>query len=434
MVLKNLFVIISRYGVVGVIAAAIHGIVLLSLFNFFPLWLSNLLAFISASIFSYIGHALFTFREDTGGSYFAKRWLLIQFILNITISGILPLALQKLTNTEITALILIFTPTCLNFFVWRKAAKFRSNRTNQKQSNPQLHADDLGLSKKNNIAIFNLAHLGILNSASLIVNGSDIDDAINTLKNYPKLKIYLHVCLTEGKCIFNQGINHRMVNSNGILKLSFINLLLNSFLPNNSHKKLLKGAIKKEIIAQINLFKKLTGLSEIKIDGHQHIHLIPMVMQILLEISTEYNITWIRTTNEPFINKMSINYLAKIIEQAGILKWGILQLLSSKAKPELKRFNISTNAAFAGVLYTGRMDSKILISSWKKLELKKINRMETNPIILSHPAAELCTINKDYLVDFPISKEFMKSKWRQKEWKCLIQFKEGINSLGHELL
>ena len=70
-----------RYGAIGLIAAAIHAAVLLSLGSWLPLSLANPIGFLTASVAGYLGHALVTFREETGGRRFARRWLLLQYIL-----------------------------------------------------------------------------------------------------------------------------------------------------------------------------------------------------------------------------------------------------------------------------------------------------------------------------------------------------------------
>ena len=47
--------------------------------------LANPIAFLAASVAGYLGHALLTFREETGGQQFARRWLLLQYVVNISL-------------------------------------------------------------------------------------------------------------------------------------------------------------------------------------------------------------------------------------------------------------------------------------------------------------------------------------------------------------
>ena len=70
-----------RYGVVGGTAAAVHIGVLLLLGPWMSLSIANPIAFLAASMAGYLGHALLTFREETRGRQFARRWLLLQYLV-----------------------------------------------------------------------------------------------------------------------------------------------------------------------------------------------------------------------------------------------------------------------------------------------------------------------------------------------------------------
>ena len=114
-----------RYGLVGGTAAAVHISVLLLLGPWMSLSLANPIAFLAASVASYFGHSLLTFRKETGGCQFARRWLLLQYVINLSACALLPL-LQAPT------LVLVFTPTLLNVVIWSRAARF-SAKARQKE-------------------------------------------------------------------------------------------------------------------------------------------------------------------------------------------------------------------------------------------------------------------------------------------------------------
>ena len=67
MALRSISTRISLYGLVGVVAAAVHTGMLLALSVAMRVWLANLLAFLTASLAGYLGHAGFTFRPEAGG-------------------------------------------------------------------------------------------------------------------------------------------------------------------------------------------------------------------------------------------------------------------------------------------------------------------------------------------------------------------------------
>ena len=135
---------LSRYGVVGFASAGVHYGVLLGLAGGAPEWLANPLAFLIASLTGYLGHALLTFREETGGQRFARRWLLMQYCINLIVCGLMPLVLPGTPSDLWRNFTLVFTPTLLNALIWSRAAQFTARRRRQSGS-PRFHADDFGL-------------------------------------------------------------------------------------------------------------------------------------------------------------------------------------------------------------------------------------------------------------------------------------------------
>ena len=105
---------LGRYGAVGAVAAGVHLAVLISLEMVIPSWLANPLAFLAASVAGYLGHALVTFREETGGRRFARRWLILQYGINLSVCALLPLLLKDWAHPAWRTLLLVFTPTVLN--------------------------------------------------------------------------------------------------------------------------------------------------------------------------------------------------------------------------------------------------------------------------------------------------------------------------------
>jgi putative flippase GtrA len=124
---------ISLYGLVGMGAAIVHAGVLLGLSLLMPLWAANPSAFLAASIASYLGHARYTFRPETGGQRFARRWLVIQYAVNLSVCGVLPLVLPEVVPNGIRLGILVFIPTVLNALIWSKAARFSAKQRNKQQ-------------------------------------------------------------------------------------------------------------------------------------------------------------------------------------------------------------------------------------------------------------------------------------------------------------
>ena len=115
---------ILRYAKVGIFAALVHFSLQLLMGLFLPLWISNTFGFFVASIVSYLGHSIYTYRFETQGRIFSKYWLFFQFTVNIILSAFLPFFLSALNFGFSTRIILVLTPIVMNALIWSKAAKY----------------------------------------------------------------------------------------------------------------------------------------------------------------------------------------------------------------------------------------------------------------------------------------------------------------------
>ena len=398
---------LARYGAVGVVAAAIHYGILRGLGLTLAEWLANPIAFLAASITGYLGHALLTFREETGGQRFARRWLLLQYAVNLSVCGVLPLLLSGVLQQTARDLALVFTPTVLNALIWSRAARFTARQRAQTLESPLRHADDLGLAPGVDAAILDLARSGHLDGASLLVDGPTAPSAALAWKALDRPRsLCLHLCLTEGPDR----------SSGPDLPTSFGPLLLASLLP-PQHQRI-RPQLEQSIRRQIKRYRELTGETRIRLDGHQHIHLVPVVLTTVLSLAEELQIDWIRTTAEPLPTDLPWRDWVATVRSGGLLKWMVLQVLSALALPKLLAHGIGTNTAFAGVLFTGRMAGLPLTRSLDALATTNRRRGLGPGLLLAHPAAEGSSdgLKKD---GFDLSSVFFASPWRQEEWQAL---------------
>ena len=394
---------VLRYGVVGGTAAAVHIGVLLMLGQWMSLSLANPIAFLAASVAGYLGHALLTFREETGGRQFARRWLLLQYIVNISICALLPLL-------KAPTLVLVFTPTLLNALIWSRAAQFSAKARQQQNVHPPLlHADDLGLAEGVDAAIIDLAQSGRLQGASLLANGPSAADAMEAWRNLAEPPpLTLHLCLTEG---------HRLAKCPD-LPSGFGTLLLASLLP--WQRRRIAPQLRTVLQQQISRYRQLTGLSHIRLDGHQHIHLVPLVLDVVLDLAPSESITWVRTTREHLPEGLSLRLWWRSLQTGGLIKWLVLQLLSGLAIPRLRRAGLETNLRFAGVLFSGSMFGTAFRRSWETAYSSNTIHPDTRPVVLIHPALIDTSAGIDQEI-FQQSVAFFNSTNRQKEWTSAQQ-------------
>ena len=432
---------LGLYGLVGAISAGLHALLLVILpRGGVPLPVANLTGFLVASLWSYLAHAKISFRQQTKGKVFPRRWLLLQLALNVVLSLLLPAVFAPWAKSPIATMILVFTPTAVNYGVWNLAASHVARlQPGIHRTRPDCHADDLGLDESINDAIFDLADAGQLQGASLMVAGPALAHAIAGLRSRPGLQVYLHLVLSEGPPISAPGEIPLLVNGQGLLNLGFGQLLLASIWPTRHTRKLARQ-LATEIKAQILRFQSLVGPQALRMDGHQHIHLVPLVWHELLKLEPGLRPVWLRSIREPWPTAITSRAWIESLISAGLLKWLILSLLSSVLEPSLTRNKIATNSSFSGVLFTGHMAGSTLRASFQQLSNQPPTPSSagaTPPLLLIHPArrsgSNLDGFRPDktqsaWAIDgrYHLSLGFYSSPWRQREYQSLAQLTEDV--------
>ena len=203
-------------------------------------------------------------------------------------------------------------------------------------------------------AILDLAQSGRLQGASLLVNGPSATAAVEAwrdLADPPPLT--LHVCLTEG---------HRLPNCPD-LPTGF-GLLLASLLP--WRRRRIAPQLRTVLLQQISRYRQLTGVHQIQLDGHQHIHLVPLVLDAVLELANDrINHLGAHDAGIPAGRSALRRLWWRSLQTGGLLKWLVLQLLSGLAIPRLRRAGLQTNRRFAGVLFSGSMFGTAFRRCWE---------------------------------------------------------------------
>lgn len=226
-----------------------------------------------------------------------------------------------------------------------------------------IHADDFGLSENSDKNILNLCLTGKLNSLSIIPNLQVFPNSVknfNNVKNsFPhEIKISVHLNFMEGKPLSNSQDVQDLIDKNGYFSVSWGKLFLINYIP--FLRKKIKKQLTTEIISQIDycIDKNIIDSSAIRIDSHQHPHLIPLFYESIFNAIKikNYKIEYIRNTNDP------INYYKKSkcqkTETVNIIKCIILNHYSKNLSKLLKKNNYP-DSYLCGVYYSGKMDNRI---------------------------------------------------------------------------
>lgn len=247
-----------------------------------------------------------------------------------------------------------------------------------KTKNIIITADDLGIDHEINMGIAETYTNGILTSSALLVNTPYSDEGIKLAKQLQGLETGLHLSIVEGMSL--KGKESTVTD-----KIRYFDDQLclikhwKDFLLKYVTGKINFDDLEEELDLQ---FKKFTKhFDEIPfVNGTQHLHIMPKVIDIVLRLSVKYKVKAIRL---PSIERPSVLYLNK--------RFPVLvpfQILGTIAKQKANRQNINYPGAVLGMQYSGRID----VSLFKKM----INHLptEVNEIVM-HPGYTSIRLKKN---------------------------------------
>ena len=270
-----------------------------------------------------------------------------------------------------------------------------------------IHADDYALTVGTSRDMLSCMEKGSLDSISIVPNMTCFEECMELLYQViPKLPFLpamsVHLDFVEGRSLAGEECVPLLVREgSNLMGLSWGGLFLSSYLP--WKRRTAKEQLKKEIKMQIETVQaainramelaKKQGIpceqKKIRIDSHQHAHMIPVVWDALIEVIREerYEVEYIRNSKEllgAFLSEVS---LWKTYRPINFIKNILLSLYSHKVERYAKTHNLEQMYLW-GLIMSGRMDYDRIVRLYPKIaaQAEKDNRVLE---ILFHPGQML---------------------------------------------
>jgi hopanoid biosynthesis associated protein HpnK len=217
-----------------------------------------------------------------------------------------------------------------------------------------VNADDFGLSVSINAGIRDAYEHGILRSASLMANGEGFDDAVSRVKEHPGLGVGIHLSLVGERPIAPAHKLRGLIDSEGRLPPSYADFargyLSRRFTPREVHR---------EMEAQI-VHVLRAGIRPTHLDSHQHVHLMPGVFDLTLDLAEAYKIRVVRIPHDRAV------FSPALASGRGV-QLGVLVFLSALARSKIRRRGLQCAAFFHGLVDSGRLDTQVLCAILSRL-------------------------------------------------------------------
>lgn len=254
-----------------------------------------------------------------------------------------------------------------------------------------ITGDDFGLALPVNEAIVRAHSHGALTAASLMVGAEFAEDAVKRARQCPSLKVGLHLVLVEGRSI----LPHLSIPDLADDRHEFSNRLVRT-----GFKYFFRPGIRKqledEIRAQFQAFQE-TGLALDHVNAHNHLHLHPTILSLIVKVGREFGMKAVRFPKEPPVLswKASGKGLgSKILSHALLYPWLAFM------RRRLLRAGIRCNDALFGMADSGAMSIDLVLGF-----LRNLPRGTTE--LHFHPATGRCRELDATMPDYAHEEEFL---------------------------
>ena len=220
-----------------------------------------------------------------------------------------------------------------------------------------LNADDFGRHPCINEAVVKGLTRGWLRSASLMAVGPAFDEAIQICKQHPELGTGLHLTLIDGRPILPADDIPSLVTDTGYFHADH-----NAFLKQFLRGRIRLDEIRRELAAQLQKMRA-TGIEPDHIDSHQHLHVLPGIIDIALDLAKTAGIPALRIPTAPLKapNGLLSDGLGAFIGRAG------LHTLAAIARRKANRAGLYAPEHFAGIVAGNAVDLDYLAAILKHL-------------------------------------------------------------------
>ncbi len=237
------------------------------------------------------------------------------------------------------------------------------------------NADDFGRHERINAAVEEAAQNGILRSATLMAGEPAFDDAVRVARRNALLGVGIHFTLVNGTPVLPPEEIPSLVREDGTFYDDY-----GSFVKRYFAGRIRLEEVRSELSAQLEKFE-MTGLTPTHADSHQHIHVLPGILEIVLDICEESGIGAMRAPRAPLFAG-HFGGAGQLIGRAG------LAFLAGRAARKAKSRSIKTPDHFAGIVAGEAVSEEAL------LEVVRNLKSGTTEVMM-HPGTDTALLSQE---------------------------------------
>ena len=248
-----------------------------------------------------------------------------------------------------------------------------------------LNADDFGRHTLINAAVEKGVADGVLRSATIMPGGAAFDDAAALALRTPALGVGIHLTLVNGTPILPPAEIPSLVTAAGVFVDDHTAFAV----------RLLRGRVnltevRAELAAQLRRVET-SGIHPTHADSHQHMHVLPGVIDIVLDLCAAAHISAMRAPRAPLFAG-NFGGIGQLIGRAG------LSILARRATEKARQRGIRTPDHFAGIVAGEAVNTQTLTAIAENLA-------DGTTEVMLHPGTDNAVLIRDCLWDHDFEEE-----------------------------
>jgi hopanoid biosynthesis associated protein HpnK len=232
-------------------------------------------------------------------------------------------------------------------------------------ANPQtaipliINGDDFGYSAAVNRAIIRAYRVGVLTSASLMVNESAAAEAVELAKANAGLAVGLHLVLVLGRAALPHSEIPHITDAAGNFTHSSFKAGINYYFCPAARREL-----RREMRRQFERFAA-TGLPFSHVDGHTHLHQHPVIFNELIRLCEEFGVRRVRVVKGEIRLSLKLDRTHLPIK----LVWGtVFNLLGRWCERQLEGRGFIQPRKVYGLLQSGNMNERYMLGLLEQMD------------------------------------------------------------------
>jgi predicted glycoside hydrolase/deacetylase ChbG (UPF0249 family) len=234
-------------------------------------------------------------------------------------------------------------------------------------------ADDVGLHRGMTLGTIRAHRHGLVTACSVAATGRELEHAVELLRDSPSLDIGVHLTLVEGRPLTDPSRIPTLVTAEGTFLPSHRSLAARHALGRLSAPQL-----DMELRAQIERVLD-QGLSPCHLNGHQHVHVLPRILDVVLRLADEYRIPYLRIPDDRPAGS------APLVRRGAL---AVLRRLARRARAEARGAGLLANDRTIGVAEAGHLDAAKL--------RRLLGEVEAVTELVTHPGLDGSAIGREY--------------------------------------